>query len=218
MIKKSTTILLAFIACITFAKAQITKNSVLLGGQIYYQDLKYDYSGITPANQQVKSATFNVSVGKAFKENSVFGVNLAYVPVLYTNYYNQGVPVDLDSKQYNIGIFNRQYKRLAKDFYFFAESGIGYSNIKQVYNDSDGVKQGSLKQWGAQLNLTPGISYRIWNKLHLEITIPNVILVQYLNTTDKSGSVPALEKSFVFSTSLNSTVLSNVGVGFHLIL
>ncbi len=218
MIKKSTTILLALVACITIAKAQITKNSVLLGGQIYYQNTKYDYTGASPDNQHVRSGVFNVSVGKVFKENSVFGLNLEYVPLIYNNIYNQGFPVNLDSKQYNIGIFNRQYKKLAKGFYFFAESGIAYNNINQVYTDSDDVKQGTLKQWGAQLNLTPGISYRIWNKLHLEIIIPNIILVQYLNTTDKSGTVPSVAKSFVFSTSLNSTVLSNVGVGFHFVL
>ena len=138
--------------------------------------------------------------------------------MLYKDFYNNGIPVDLDSKQFNIGVFNRQYKKLAKDFYFFAESGLTYNNIKQVYSDSNGVKQGTAKQWGAQLNLTPGISYRILNKLHLEITIPNILLVQYVKTTDKSGFVPVAEKSFVFSTSLNSSALSNLGVGFHFIL
>lgn len=106
MTTKAITILLTFFACITIVKGQITKKSVLLGGQIYYQNLSYDYAG-TQADQKVKSGVFNVSVGKAVKENSVFGFNVAYAPSSSENVYNGLTVVDIDTKQYNIGIFNR---------------------------------------------------------------------------------------------------------------
>ncbi|TKK70840.1 hypothetical protein FC093_03850 [Ilyomonas limi] len=217
MTRKTITILLTLLACITIVKGQITNNSVLLGGQISYQNSNYDYAG-TQATQKYKAGVFNVSIGKAVKDNSVFGFNVSYAPSTSENTYNGSSFFDVDTKQYSVGIFNRQYKKLAKDFYFFAESGVAYNNTKQVYDDTNNVNIGTVKQWGGQLNLAPGISYRILNKLHIEITIPNIVLIQYLKTSDRPAFVPVTDKSFTFSTSLNSSALSSLGVGFHFIL
>jgi hypothetical protein len=128
------------------------------------------------------------------------------------------VPQVLQYIYYSIGVFNRQYKKLAKDLYFFAESGAAYNNLKEVYTDSYSIKVGTLKQWGAQLNLTPGISYRIYKKLHLEITIPNIVLIQYFKTTESPKTANVTTKSFTYYSSLNGNALSSLGVGFHFIL
>src|SRR3954469_4650817 len=217
MNRKTTILLLTLFACISIAKGQITKHSVLLGGQISYQNYNYHYQG-EPSERKEKNGIFNISIGKAIKENSVYGLNLQYAPSTSTNAYIGSNFANVDTKQYGIGIFNRQYKMLAKDLYFFAESGALYNNRKDVYTDTSSIKEGTLKQWGAQLNLTPGISYRIYKKLHLEVTIPNIILIQYSKTTDRPEAINTETKSFVFNTSLNGTTLSWLGVGFHFIL
>ena len=49
MTRKTTIVLLTLFACISIAKGQITKNSVLLGGQISYQNINYHYQG-TPSD------------------------------------------------------------------------------------------------------------------------------------------------------------------------
>jgi hypothetical protein len=217
MNRKTTTILLGLFACISIAKGQIIKKSLLLGGQIYYQNVDYHYVDV-PYENKVNTGTFNVSIGKALKENSVYGFDLQYSPYTSTNVnYGSGL-VNVDRKQYSIGVFNRQYKTLAKDLYFFAESGAAFNNNKEVYTDTNSIKTGTLKQWGAQLNLTPGISYRILKKLHLEVTIPNMVLIQYIKTTDRPETANVATKSFTFYSSLNGTALSWLGVGFHFIL
>lgn len=218
MTRKTTIVLLTLFACISIAKGQITKNSVLLGGQISYQNISYHYQG-TPSDSKNKTASFNVSIGQVFNENSVFGFNLQYAPSTSTNTYVGSNYSNVDTKLYSIGIFTRQYKALAKDLYLFAESGAAYNNRKEVYTEiNSNEKIGTLKQWGAQLNLTPGISYRIYKKLHLEVTIPNIVLIQYYKTTNRPEAINTETKSFIFNTSLNGTALSWLGVGFHFIL
>ena len=68
--------------------------------------------------------------------------------------------------------------------------------------------------------MTPGLSYKILNKLHLEIIIPNIISIQYAVTKDETPTMKAKQNQFLFNSSLNSTGggLNFIGIGFHFIL
>lgn len=219
MTKKILVPLLTICCLSNFTFGQIKINSVLLGGQVSYYSSDIGYSGNQP-NQKNKNASFNISIGKTLKENSVYGLNLTYSPAKVEAFYNGANYFSSKVNQYNFGIFYRKYNKLAKDFYFFTEFGASYINASQTNTDTLGIKLETIKQSGGQVFLTPGLSYRILNKLHLEIIIPNILTIQYAVTKDKTPTQEANQKQFSFNSSLNSTGggLTFVGVGFHFIL
>jgi DNA-binding transcriptional regulator YhcF (GntR family) len=83
-----------------------------------------------------------------------------------------------------------------------------------------GAKLETIKQLGGQLFLTPGLSYKVLNKLHLEIIIPNIVTIQYIVTEDETATEQTKQRQFLFNSSLNSSGngLTFIGVGFHFIL
>jgi hypothetical protein len=213
---KFTTLLISTL-CIAFtANAQIIKGATLIGGQIFYYNSDVNYS-TDQKNQKNQNATFNISAGRALKENKIFGIDISYSPVTIHNFYNGSTFVNTAFNLYSLGLFYRQYKKLAKDFYFFAETGGSYITSRQKNTDTLGVNLLIEKQSGGQLTLTPGISYKIYKKIHLEILIPNIATIQYAITKDDTPTENIRQKQFLFSTSLNSNPLNFLGVGFRCI-
>ena len=217
MIRKITTLTLILFPCFFVAKTQIQKKSMLIGGQAYYYSSDINYSG-SQNNQKNKQALFNLSIGRAFQENSFYGLNLAYSPSLENNFFTGTTFVNAKIQQYSIGVFNRRYKKIANDFYFFAEFGAAYISAQQVNKDSSNVLLETITLTGGELTLTPGISYKILNKLYLEIIIPNLISIQYAITKEKTQTEDTTQKQFLFNSSLNLNSLAFLGVGFHFIL
>ena len=200
-----------------FINAQIRKGSILLGGQISSYNSTIDYS-TNQKSQKNNSSTFNVSVGKAFKENSVVGLTLAFNLSNFSYSFNNYIKTK--QRFYSLGVYDRQYKKLAKDLYFFTELGAAYVFSTQMDTDTLGTKLSTGKGSGGQLNLTPGISYKICKKINMEITIPNIIYAQYSVTKNETISLPqnSVEKRFSISTNLTSSFVNNLGIGFRLIL
>ena len=149
----------------------------------------------------------------------MYGLNLSYGTSVAKNIYNGLDYVNSDVKQYNIGVFNRRYKKLGRDFYFFAEFGGAFIKWKQVDTDTLGKTLRTYKQTGGELSLAPGISYQILRKVQLEIMIPRIVSIQYAVT---NGDDPTMgttrQKQFVVSTSLKSSNLGYLGVGFTIVL
>lgn len=201
------------------SSAQIKKQSVLLGGQLFYNNVKVEVEKLKSNSQ---SGTIGVSVGKAYKENSVVGININFSPIRQTNYLSLNDTVDLTYNRLDIGAFLREYKKLAKDFYFFAEISGAYitANQKEDYKiAADYVK---VKERGGFVSLTPGISYQVFKKMHLELTIPNILSLQYL-VTKVDSHIPqisnAKRQQILFYSNLNNnTSLSWLGVGFRFLL
>ena len=208
------------IVCIsTVSYGQIKKGSILLGGQVFYYDSKIVHA-TNQRDQKNSNAAFNISVGKAFKENSLYGLNLSYSPSAYDFAYNGSTYMNSKLKFYSIGGYYRLYKNLAKNFYFFSELGAAYIFSHQIDTDTLGIKQGTVNQTGGQLNLTPGISYKIFKRVNLEITIPNIVYVQYSvsKTETTTPSQNSKENRFSVNTNLNSSPLNYLGIGFRIIL
>jgi len=198
--------------------AQIKKDAVLLGGQIYYNHVKLTTTGY----EDVKSneAYFAISAGKAVKDNTVYGINFSYSPYSIP-YITSGNTIDFTAKgnNYTIGVFYRQYRTLAKDLYFFTEVGAAYITYKETDRDSTGITVGKATQKGGQLTLMPGITYKLFNKFYLEVLIPNIVTIQYADTKITQQAAPNSKQSqFVFNTSLNGNSLDLFGVGFRFIL
>ena len=59
-------------------RAQLAKKSVLVGGQISYYNANVDFTGVAYPSQQLQTATYNISLGKALSENSFYGINFTF--------------------------------------------------------------------------------------------------------------------------------------------
>ena len=214
--RKSLALLFPITCMSIITSAQIGKGSILLGGQVSSYNSTIDYS-TNQRSQKNNNSSFNISVGKAFKENSVFGINLTYNPSTFSYSYNY---INTKQRFYSLGVYDRQYKKLVKGLYFFTELGGAYVFSTQIDTDTLGTKLSTGKGSGGQLNLTPGISYKICKKINLEITIPNIIYAQYTVTKNETISPPqnSKENRFSFSTNLTSSFVNNLGIGFRLIL
>jgi hypothetical protein len=208
------------IGCFILAKGQITKKSILLGGQIRYASSKLEYSDFSN-NSKSNQGTFDVSIGKAFKENVIYGFNASYGSVSSkNNYYSYPYYYNSKLNSYSFGLFRRDYEKLGKDLYFFTEAGLGYTYQKSTYSDSIQNINSTGKGSQTKLYLTPGLSYRIYKKLQLEIIIPDILSINYnyTNFNYNTSNSNTKQNNFYFNSSLNSSVLSSLGVGFHFIL
>jgi hypothetical protein len=202
----------------SFLNAQIKRHSILLGGQLFYYNEK---NKIDNFNQKVEGSSIGISLGKALKENFVAGFNLNYSPAKQTNVLSGFDTVTTTYKRVDIGAFFREYKKLANDFYFFAQVDGAFitANQKDNYTVSGDVR---ATQRGGFISLTPGISYWVFKKAQLELTIPNILSAQYLVTKFDSQN-PQIKSSkreqFLFYSNLNTnTPINWLGVGFRFII
>ena len=195
------------------ASAQFNKGDVLLGGQFSYNSTKNDYIPSLKAN----NGNFTVSIGQAVKVNAVFGITLSYSPGSQknndpNNFYDNTI------NGYSAGIFYRLYKPLGKEFYFFGEGGANYIGSTSASKNMSGVKISSETSNAGSIYIMPGIAYRISKKFFLEVNIPNLFSVVYLNERTTSNGISSKTDSFAASASLTSNPLSNIGIGFRLLL
>ncbi len=215
-----TRILLTVLIVFSFsfiANAQFNKGAVLLGGQLYYYQNKVT-NGV-PTNTNNQSGDFQISIGKAIKPDAIFGLNLGYSPSSYANYYvGNGTPVKYKNDIYSIGIFYRKYYTIGKEFYFFGEAGGNYSGGPASGRDSLGNKILTGSTSGGNLSLMPGISYRISKKFMLDLSLPNLFYVNYNSTKSTVQSQTSTSSQFSISTSLSSTPLEALAIGFRLVL
>ena len=200
--------------CYLFANAQIQKGAILLGGGISFSNSTAEFPP-TQGQQKQKNQSYNLSLGKAFKENTVYGVNLAYGHSSTEN--SSTSPNNTNSKFYNVGGYFRKYKSIIKDLYVYAEVEAFFTSGKQTSNDVTNNFHTDYRTYGAALTLMPGITYKLFKKMYLEITIPNIAYLQYSHAKDNQQFGGGKTESFSVATNLNSN--SNIfGVGFRCIL
>ena len=209
--------IVCFLSLSLVASAQFTKGSVLLGGLASFSS-NQSSSDYTPDKSGTKSGNFNISLGKAVKENSVFGVFINYQYYEYKYGITNG-PSKNSSNNYGIGVFYRLYKDLGKEFYLFGEAGGGYQGGNSTSYDSLGLKSSTGNSYGGQVYLSPGIAYKISKKLFVELSIPQLFNVNYSNSKYKSGTATVSSNdNFYINANLNSNPLSSLGFGFRLVL
>lgn len=216
MIRKITFPTLIFLCCSSFVNAQIKEGSILVGGQIYYSHARAKTSNSDPSQKQ-DYGIIDLSVGKAIKENTVLGIHLEFAPGMSNQIYNGSVVYKTKSTGYGAGIFYRQYKTLAKDFYFFIEGGADFFYSEQNTKDTTGTKIQKVNNSTAQIYLAPGISYKVLKNLHLEVSIPQLFSLQYAKSKTSYMTVQSSQDNLTFASNLNASTLNNLSVGFRLI-
>jgi hypothetical protein len=209
--------IVCFLSLSLFANAQFTKGSALIGGLVSFSSNQSN-SDYTPDKSGTKNGNFNISLGKAVRENAVFGLFVSYQYYEYKYGIPNG-PSKSSSDGYGIGVFYRLYKDLGKEFYLFGEAGGGYQGGNSSGYDSSGTKVSTGNTNGGQIYLYPGIAYKISKKLIVELSIPQLFNINYSNTKYKSGTATVSSNdNFYINANLNSNPLSSLGFGFRLIL
>jgi hypothetical protein len=128
--------------CLTLgflSKAQISKGSVLLGGNITF------HSHIDEGDREKVKSTgiwITPSVAVAVKENTILGLQLGYSRSDFTE--EQGYSTE--SNKYRSGIFLRKYFSLAERFYVFGEGNTYFDRLDE--ETKSGSSKTETKGWG----------------------------------------------------------------------
>jgi hypothetical protein len=215
------------------ANAQIKKGAVLLGGQIAGLSSKseiinqpFPSPGPIPApstqNITQKITVIGLNVGAAIAQNKILGINFSTASS-NQSYLNTGYDTASSKRnQYTVGAFYRQYKKIANNFYFFAQGDaaavFGNGTTTYSFNPSEYTS----KESGGALSFTPGISYEIVKHVQIELTLPSVFGFQFSSSTQSSTNPnirTATNSTTAFYSSLsNNSGLGALGIGFKLIL
>jgi hypothetical protein len=161
--------------------------------------------------------TISPVVGIAFKENSVLGFSASYY---HANYeydasVSYGTRID-QGAALGAGIFMRKYKGLGKNFYLFGNGSLNFSGGKINYSNIAPTTTQKItdKTWTSALDFTPGISYAVSNKFHLEASLGSLLGVSY--TRSKSDNPNDKSNSFNFHS--DASTLNSLSIGFRIFL
>ena len=200
-----------FLFVALLSNAQVKQGRALLGGSISY------YNG---SNPKLNSFYSDVQFGKVIKNNSVVGIIGSYS----TNNYNFTVTSPNKTTGYSVGFFYRKYKYLANNFYFFGELDGSYVHSKNIQRYYNNVSQNlDSKSNGVAISFIPGISYSVWKRMQVELSMPGIAYLGYSHVTTIAANLPPAvspQKNDVFTAgaNLNSNLLSNFGIGFKFLL
>lgn len=204
---------LASYCTIETAQAQIRKGAILLGGSIGFSNSKSD-NEVSPDN---KTTTLNISpaIGKAIKDNLMIGVGLSYNNIRETNNisFKEG-----KTSNYGGAIFIRRYVPIINRLYIIGEGLAAFSRYRSKTDWSNATSDASVKGWNAGLTFTPGISFAVNNKLHLETGFNNLLSIQYQKRKYGSSGFGYPTKSKSFSAGVNLENSSTFYLGFRILI
>jgi hypothetical protein len=215
------TILLAtfFSACYFISTAQIQKGAVLVGGDVFFSDVK---NSTSPSTNSSKSSDANISlsIGKAFATNKVAGAYVGFGQGKSEISSVGGNIGTVKNNSFKVGAFYRQYKTLGKGFYFWGEVNAGYFGGKQTNENNIPPTTTTVTQSLVELGITPGISYQVLKKLQIELLLPGIAALSYSTSKSKNSTNTNTTKgtSFDFRTGLSGSVINNLAIGFRLLL
>lgn len=201
---------LVFIATIlaNTTDAQVTKGSILLGG---------DISGSTEKRKTGNETSFKASgvhiqpvFGKAIRENLVLGANLGF-----GIYNSEMLPSNgkLETDSYSAGVFLRKYRHIGSSgFYIFIQGGLNANFLKQNWENFNN-NYNEIKRTTIGVAAYPGVSYAVSKKLHLEAGFNNLLMLNYSLEKGSNGTTAAdyTTKAFDIATSLNGVTALNLG-------
>lgn len=216
---KSKILLFAFASLCFIVKtnAQVNKGAVLLGGNIGFNKSKTDADNST-RNSKSTVTDISPAVGIAIKQNLVFGVDLNYQKNTQENPENYGIKEKKD-KYYGGGVFIRKYVPIISRLYVIAQGRAGFNTYKattEYYPYSSPIKVDE-KGWNGSLTFTPGVSFAVNNKLHLETGFNNLVSLQYQKSKSDPHTVNGESTNESFGVGLNLDNRSTFYVGFRIL-
>jgi len=194
--------------------AQVSKDAILLGGDLSgYTQNQEAVSGIEYKNNSI---VFSPLIGFATRQNLVQGGYLQIGITKIENTYNLG---KTKTNNFGGGYFIRKYSVIKNNFYGFLQGNAGFSYYKNYYEDS--TRNLEYKQTSIGIDLSPGLSFKVSKKLHLEAGLRQLASLNYQisknNSSSPSNNDILSSKQLSFYSSLNNFT-SNLYFGFRLLL
>lgn len=200
--ERFTLLTIAIFLFASITKAQITKGSTFIGGQISGYTYKYENS-IYPNPQKQNSIFVSPAIGTAIKQNLIAGIDLTYGHTKNDNGFNPQVK----GNNFGGGFFLRRYTSIANRFYFFLQGRAGYFHDKTESTSGSAVNTNQSNNFN--IGLYPGVSFALTRCLHIEAGLNNLVLVNYSHGIYKQPASPdQISNNFNFSTSASGTNLS----------
>lgn len=193
---------------------QVSKSSLLLGGDlsIFIQEQKTS-SGTANKNN---GFSFSPLIGVATRQDIIQG---GYLQIGSSKSTNNFSTAKTKTNNTGVGYFIRKYSSIKKIFSGFIQgnAGVGYSTssfeIQTTKNKS--------KQTTIGINVSPGLSYKVSQKLHLEAGLKNITSISYQvtkNLIDNPGINDVLRSTQISISSSLNNFSTNLYFGFRLLL
>lgn len=184
--------------------SNITKGSILLGGSL-------GYNSSSNSGNENRDLFFQPSLGFAIRDNRVLGFNLGF-----GGSWVYGV--SSTATTYNAGVFYRQYLPLGQNFFFFGQGNASYWHSRGKSENT--IQQNRTTQQSISLTAAPGITYAINQRFHLEAGLNSLVNLGYstqkLQTTSPIVETESITRQFNFN--INASPLSNLQIGFRIVL
>jgi hypothetical protein len=181
IMKKHFYLLLFFFAITFYSQAQVSKGTILLGGNVGFSSQKTNDPLSNPPEYKTTYVSLNPSIGKAIKDNLVAGIDLTYA-YSKTSQTNSGVTADNKTNSFGLGVFLREYTPLGKGFSVFTQERLGGSYSKTTTNGTE-----NSKATGVALTFYPGIAYNISKRVQVETGFTNLVSISYSHSSSPSG-------------------------------
>ncbi|RYZ27561.1 MAG: hypothetical protein EOO10_12355 [Chitinophagaceae bacterium] len=171
-----------------------------------------------------ESSSFGIrpQFGKAISPNKVLGLFLNYGNSKYKQTSGTGTSnTDEKNKFYGGGVFLRNYYPLSSRFYLFGDGSLGV-NFSDRERKNNLILSSEEKTTAVGLGITPGISFAAGRKLHLEISLNNLLSLDYSYSKSKiynnNGTLNSSSKGHSFSAAANANGFSQISIGLRWIL
>ncbi len=215
--------LLVFQFFVFAANAQIEKGSIMLGGNVNFNNSNSEQligmlPNVTAINDDSKDFLFNPRFGYAIGNNWIIGTALTFntgkttrKSVSSTSSSSTMEEQIFDYDAFGATLFARKYFPLGDKFSVFGEliSGVNWRTVNSLYNSSQGTSsENETKYTQYTTSLSAGLAYFPKNWLALELSTN---LVSF-TTGEQNQTSPKYDS---FSFGLNTSSI-NLGVSFFL--
>lgn len=187
-----------------FAKAQVAKGDILVGGTVGINTGSYKANDAIDDKETTTEFYISPKVGYALSDTWMIGVFAG------TNFYTEKDEVAGVEDKYNTsmiipGVFVRHYHVLGgSKFAFFGEANVGYG-FGQTKQDGTKIS----KESGIYANIQPGISYFVTKCFVIEGVFGGL---NYSNETSEAEGTDIKSKTSAFDFQF--TKQFNLGVSF----
>lgn len=212
---KITLLLAVTIFTATITNAQISKDNLILGGNLSLNLNSQKNEG----SESTNTTNFSIapSIGKVYKDNHVIGLIAKYKFSGVSNNSN------LNTNSFGAGVYLRQYKPLDKGFYIFAQESLNadFDHARSIHNEPGVIEDDKVTN--IYLALNPGFSYDINRRLQAELLFLNNFLslgYQTQNTKFENTNLYTNYKNNTFYASSTSDfgLWNSVSLGVKIFL
>ena len=109
--------------------------------------------------------------------------------------------------------------------YFFGEADALYDYSTNTQGKFEiGSEATRYTTNGARISLVPGLSYAVWKKLQMELSMPNLVYLSYARVKDERTFTNSQQittskaNNFSANVNLNASLLNDFAIGFKFLL